>query len=111
MKKILFLILTLFSIITFTSCDKVNNDPDNPIINPGNLFDRTFTTTSDGCCILEGTEPISADVINDEVKGYGWKVIGMYAVQDNGKLSRTDYREEVLGSGYTDYCLNPTVVL
>lgn len=103
MKKILFLILTLFSIITFTSCDKVNNDPDNPIINPGNLFDRTFNTTSDGCCILEGTEPISADVINDEVKGYGWKVIGMYEVQDNGKLSHTDFRKDMLGSGYTDY--------
>ncbi len=103
MKKILFLILTMFSIITFTSCDKVNNDPDEPIITPGNLFDCTFTTTSDGCCILEGTEPISADVINDEVKGYGWKVIGMYEVQDNGKLSHTDFRKDMLGSGYTDY--------
>ena len=103
MKKILFLILTMFSIITFTSCDKVNNDPDEPIITPGNLFDCTFTTTSDGCCILEGTEPISADVINDEVKGYGWKVIGMYEVQDNGKLSHTDLRKDMLGSGYTDY--------
>ena len=103
MKKFLFLMLTMFCIITLASCDKENNDPDNPIINPGNLFDRTFTTTSDGCCILEGTEPISTDAINDEVKGYGWKVIGIFAVQDNGKLSHTDYRKEVLGSGYTDY--------
>ena len=102
MKKILFLTLTLFSFITFTSCDK-ENLPDNPITPPSNLFDCTFTTTSDGCCVLEGIEPISPDVINDEVKGYGWKVIGIFAVLDNGKLSQTDYRKEVYGSGYTDY--------
>ena len=102
MKNILFLTLTLFSFITFTSCDK-ENLPDNPITPPNNLFDCTFTTTNDGCCVLESTQPISADVINDEVKGYGWKVIGIFAVQDNGKLMQTDYRNEYLGVGYTDY--------
>ena len=102
-KKILFLMLTMFSFITLASCDKENNDPDNPIITPGNLFDRTFTTTSDGCCILEGSEPISAEVINKEIKGYGWKVIGEFAVQDNDKLSHTDFRKNMLGWGYTNY--------
>lgn len=31
------------------------------------------------------------------------KVIGMYKVQDNGRLSQTDYRKTVYGGGYMDY--------
>lgn len=103
MKKIIFYLLTLLSMTTLISCDKSNDNPDNPAIKPGDLADETYTTTSDGCCILEGAEPINAEAINDEVKGYGWRVIGIYEVQDNGKLSHTDYRKDMLGSGYADY--------
>jgi len=39
--------------------------------------------------------------------GYGWKVIGMYKVQDNGRLSQTDYRKTVDNCGYVDYWFEP----
>ena len=35
----------------------------------------------------QGLKPVSAADIENKVKGYGWKVIGMYKVQDNGRLS------------------------
>ena len=53
--------------------------------------------------MLEGCEPTKATVIEDEVKGYGWKVVGMYKVQDNGRLSQTDYRKTVIGGEYLNY--------
>ncbi len=48
-------------------------------------------------------EPTRATVIEDEVKGYGWKVIGIYEVQNDGRLSQKDYRKTVYGGGYVDY--------
>ncbi len=47
--------------------------------------------------MLKGLKPVSAADIENKVKGYGWKVIGMYKVQDNGRLSQTDYRKTVYG--------------
>lgn len=46
---------------------------------------------------------LTAADIENKVKGYGWKVIGMYKVQDNGRLSQTDYRKTVDNCGYVDY--------
>lgn len=37
------------------------------------------------------------------MKGCGWKVAGAYAVDDKGRLSKTDYRADLLGGGYIDY--------
>lgn len=89
-------------IVSFTGCDKTE-EPNGPVIDYDNLFDRTYTINDDGCCVLKGLKPVSAADIENKVKGYGWKVIGMYKVQDNGRLSQTDYRKTVYGGGYMDY--------
>ncbi len=103
MERIGIFLLTILSIIIYTSCDKSDN-PDEPITDYGNLFDCTYTINDDGCCVLEGLEPTRATVIEDEVAGYGWKVVGIFKVQDNGRLSQTDYRKTIYGGGYADYC-------
>ena len=58
MKKILFLILTMFSIITFTSCDKVNNDPDEEVLHKevGNVFVHVLEDAGVYKCTEEGRE-------------------------------------------------------
>ena len=94
--------MAMLSIVSFTGCDKTD-EPIGPVIDYDNLFDRTYTINNDGCCVLKGLKPVSAADIENKVKGYGWKVIGMYKVQDNGRLSQTDYRKTVYGGGYMDY--------
>lgn len=102
MKRIWIFLMAMLSIVSFTGCDKTE-EPNGPVIDYDNLFDRTYTINNDGCCVLEGLKPVSAADIENKVKGYGWKVIGMYKVQDNGRLSQTDYRKTVYGGGYMDY--------
>ena len=94
--------MAMLSIVSFTGCDKTD-EPIGPVTDYDNLFDRTYTINNDGCCVLKGLKPVSAADIENKVKGYGWKVIGMYKVQDNGRLSQTDYRKTVYGGGYVDY--------
>lgn len=100
MKQLLFLLMMITGACTFTSCDK-SDDTVDPI--KENLFNSKYIVNDAGCCVLDGLQPIRAEIINDEVKGYGWKVIGIYKIMDNGKLSQKDYRDMVYGSGYTDY--------
>lgn len=95
-------LLTMLSIVSFTGCDKTD-EPNGPDTDYDNLFDKTYTINNDGCCVLKGLKPVSAADIENKVKGYGWKVIGMYEVQDDGRLSQKDYRETVYGGGYEDY--------
>ena len=102
MKRIWIFLMAMLSIVSFTGCDKTE-EPNGPVIDYDNLFDRTYTINNDGCCVLKGLKPVSAADIENKVKGYGWKVIGMYKVQDNGRLSQTDYRKTVYGGGYMDY--------
>ena len=102
MNRICMFLLTMFSIVSFTGCDNTE-EPNGPVIDYDNLFDKTYTINDDGCCVLESCEPTRATVIEDEVKGYGWKVIGIYEVQNDGRLSQKDYRETVWGGGYEDY--------
>lgn len=102
MKRIWIFLMVMLSIVSFTGCDKTE-EPNGPVIDYDNLFDRTYSINNDGCCVLEGLKPVSAADIENKVKGYGWKVIGMYKVQDNGRLSLTDYRKTVYGGGYMDY--------
>ena len=102
MKRIWIFLMAMLCIVSFTGCDKTE-EPNGPVIDYDNLFDRTYSINDDGCCVLESCEPTRATVIEDEVKGYGWKVIGMYKVQDNGRLSQTDYRKTVYGGEYMDY--------
>ena len=94
--------MAMLSIVSFTGCDKTE-EPNGPVIDYDNLFDRTYSINDDGCCVLKGLKPVSAADVENKVKGYGWKVIGMYKVQDNGRLSQTDYRKTVYGGGYMDY--------
>lgn len=98
--------MAMLSIVSFTGCDKTE-EPNGPVIDYDNLFDRTYSINNDGCCVLEGLKPVSAADIENKVKGYGWKVIGMYKVQDNGRLSQTDYRKTVDNCGYVDYWFEP----
>ena len=102
MKRICMVLLTMLSIVSFTGCDKTD-EPNGPVIDYDNLFDKTYTINDDGCCVLESCEPTRDTVIEDEVKGYGWKVIGMYKVQGNGRLSQTNYLYTGNGGGYIDY--------
>ena len=102
MKRIWIFLMAMLSIVSFTGCDKTD-EPIGPVTDYDNLFDRTYTINNDGCCVLKGLKPVSAADIENKVKGYGWKVIGMYKVQDNGRLSQTDYRKTVYGGGYVDY--------
>ena len=95
-------LLTMLSIFSFTGCDKTD-EHNGPGTDYDNLFDGTYTINNDGCCVLEDCEPTIATVVEDEVKGYGWKVIGMYKVQDNGRLSQTNYLYTGNGGGYMDY--------
>lgn len=95
-------LLTMLSIVSFTGCDKTD-EHNGPGTDYDNLFDKTYTINNDGCCVLEDCEPTIATVVEDEVKGYGWKVIGMYKVQDNGRLSQTNYLYPGNGGGYMDY--------
>lgn len=106
MKRIWIFLMAMLSIVSFTGCDKTE-EPNGPVIDYDNLFDRTYTINNDGCCVLEGLKPVSAADIENKVKGYGWKVIGMYKVQDNGRLSQTDYRKTVDNCGYVDYWFEP----
>ena len=104
MKRIWIFLMAMLSIVSFTGCD-MTEEPSGPVtvIDYDNLFDGTYTINNDGCCVLKGLKPVSAADIENKVKGYGWKVIGMYKVQDNGRLSQTDYRKTVYGGGYTAY--------
>ena len=106
MKRICMFLMAMLSIVSFTGCDKTE-EPNGSVIDYDNLFDRTYTINNDGCCVLEDCEPTRATVIEDEVKGYGWKVIGMYKVQDNGRLSQTNYLYTGYGGGYVDYWFEP----
>ena len=106
MKIICMFLLTMLSIVSFTGCDKTE-EPNGSVIDYDNLFEKTYTINDDGCCVLESCEPTRATVIEDEVKGYGWKVIGMYKVQGNGRLSQTNYLYTGNGGGYVDYWFEP----
>ena len=106
MKRIWIFLMAMLSIVSFTGCDKTD-EPNGPgIIDYDNLFDKTYTINDDGCCVLKDCEPTIATVVEDVVKGYGWKVIGMYKVQNNGRLSKTNYLSGN-GGGYVDYWFKP----
>ena len=108
MKRIWIFLMAMLSIVSFTGCD-MTEEPSGPVtvFDYDNLFDGTYTINNDGCCVLKGLKPVSAADIENKVKGYGWKVIGMYKVQDNGRISQTDYRKTVDNCGYVDYWFEP----
>lgn len=94
--------MAMLCIVSFTGCDKTE-EPSGPVTVIDYEFDRTYIINNDGYCVLKGLKPVSAADIENKVKGYGWKVIGMYKVQDNGRLLQTDYRKTVYVGGYMDY--------
>lgn len=102
MKRIWIFLMAMLCIVSFTGCD-MTEEPSGPVTVIDYEFDRTYIINNDGCCVFKGLKPVSAADIENKVKGYGWKVIGMYKVQDNGRLSQTDYRKTVYGGGYMDY--------
>ena len=108
MKRIWIFLMAMLSIVSFIGCD-MTEEHSGPVTvtDYDNLFDGTYTINNDGCCVLKGLKPLSAADIENKVKGYGWKVIGMYKVQDNGRISQTDYRKTVDNCGYVDYWFEP----
>ena len=109
MKRIWIFLMAMLSIVSFTGCD-MTEEPSGPVTVIDYEFDRTYIINNDGCCVFKGLKPVSAADIENKVKGYGWKVIGMYKVQDNGRLSQTDYRKTVDNCGYVDIGLSQTVI-
>lgn len=101
MKYVLTTIFALAGVALF-GCDKEDDNHDDPIFDGHNFGESAFDI-EDECGILKNAEPVSADEIEDEVRGYGWKVAGIYAVDDKGRLSRTDYRADMCGGGHIDY--------
>ena len=95
--------MAMLSIVSFTGCD-MTEEPSGPVTVIDYEFDRTYIINNDGCCVFKGLKPVSAADIENKVKGYGWKVIGMYKVQDNGRLSQTNYL--YTGNG-VDYWFEP----
>ncbi len=106
MKGIGTFLLAMLSIAFFAACDK-SDSPEGPVTDYGHLFEHTYSMSADGCCVLEGMQPTRSTVIEDEVSGYGWKVIGVYKVQDDGRLSPTDSREVACEGGLVDYWFEP----
>ena len=52
MKRIWIFLMEMLSIVSFTGCDKTE-EPNGPVIDYDNLFDRTYTINDDGCCVLK----------------------------------------------------------
>lgn len=99
-------LMALACVFTLPGCDTTNGNDDPFVIcpDPGDSpFDKTYTMDGDGCCILESTNKYTEEEIRKEVVGYGWKVVGTYEVQKDGRLSRQDYWKDMIGGGPTDY--------
>ena len=89
MKRIWIFLMAMLCIVSFTGCDKTE-EPSGPVTVIDYEFDRTYIINNDGYCVLKGLKPVSAADIENKV-------------QDNGRLSQTDYRKTVYGGGYMDY--------
>lgn len=99
-------LMALACVFTLPGCDTTNGNDDPFVICPGpgdSPFDKTYTMDGDGCCILENADKYTEEEIRKEVVGYGWKVVGTYEVQKDGRLSRQDYWKDMIGGGPTDY--------
>lgn len=91
--------MALACVFTLPGCDTTNGNDDPFVIcpDPGDSpFDKTYTMDGDGCCILESTNKYTEEEIRKEVVGYGWKVVGTYEVQKDGRLSRQDYWKDMI---------------
>lgn len=103
MKKFLLVALTAACTVIMGSCEKSESLSTDGCKLEMNLFTQTYTVDEEGCCVLKGIKPIAADEVQSKVTGYGWKAIGTYEVQDNGKLSTQEYWSVMVGGGPVHY--------
>jgi hypothetical protein len=102
-KKLLTVAFTFACAVLFGSCDSSDDVVVDQFTLDENLFSKTYTVDGDGCCVLNGIKPISNSVVQSKVANYGWKSIAEYDMQDNGKLSKENYFDDVVGVGPTHY--------
>ena len=50
-----------------------------------------FTFDADGKCYLAGMAPISQDVFEERVQGYGWNTIATHKIYSDGTYDKEDY--------------------
>lgn len=103
MRHIYLILLAFAATLTFVSCDKIDNDDGEKNEFDKNLFTQKYTIDADGFCVLEDLKPLTAAEIASKVTGYGWETVGTYEVEDNGRLSTTDYWEGIYGGSATNY--------
>lgn len=110
-KKFLSILFLIASAFVLGSCD----DSDDFVVGPVKLdkgfFSQTYTIDDDGCCVLKGVKPISSADVRSKVVGYGWASLATYEVQANGKLSRVDYYEDLIGAAPVHYCFESSELL
>lgn len=94
-------LLALACMFTLSGCDTTDGKEDPFVICPS-PFDKTFTLDDDGCCILKDANKYTEEEIKEKVVGYGWKVVGTYEVQKDGRLSHQDYWKDMIGGGPID---------
>ncbi len=102
-KKLLTIAFTFACAVLFGSCDSSDDVVVDQFTLDENLFSKTYTVDGDGCCVLNGLKPIAGTEVQSKVANYGWKSIAEYDLQDNGKLSKENYFDDVVGGGPTHY--------
>ena len=103
MKHFFLMALALVAALTLDSCDKTENSDDEKCELDKNYFAQKYTVDTDGYCVLEGAEPLPETEIASKVIGYGWKTVGTYEVEPDGRLSTKDYWQDRYGGSATSY--------
>ena len=103
MKHFFLMALALVAALTLDSCDKTENGGDEKCEFDKNYFAQKYTVDADGYCVLEGAEHLPETEIASKVIGYGWKTVGTYKVEPDGRLSTKDYWADQFGGSATSY--------
>lgn len=103
MKHFFLMALALVAALILGSCDKTENGDGEKNELDQNYFAQKYTVDADGYCMLEGAEPLPEAEIASKVTGYGWKTVGTYEVEPDGRLSTKDYWADRLGGSATNY--------
>lgn len=84
-------IIALLCAVSFTACDKED------------FFYPTFSFDDNGECYLPDVANISMEEFKSSVVGYGWKHIITHEIGRDGKCSKKNYYEDMIGGGASQY--------
>ncbi len=91
-----YLILIAAFILLLASCGNDEDQLDGLPWSNKALFDATYTTDENGYCLSDNAKPLPQRELEKLLVGYeGWQPVGIYEVKSNGKLSTSDYREDI----------------